>query len=155
MDSRMSSKFVFFSNVPHKISTKCFLLVCDVSVCAVNSGECFCSCLCAAAEMMPPVTMPTSFKASVQLHSCGGEDILIGSFFCSEPTDIPIRSTDYCCGRWGTGSPGGRVNHQVGSGQLAQLVTAVVGSGKENSCVSAIIPEKHTTNSSQWICTSS
>lgn len=67
------------------------------------------ACLCPASTINCALTSST---ASAQFHSCGEEDILIGSFLAVGLQTSQLGARNIAVGGEGQVSPGGRVNHQ-------------------------------------------
>lgn len=111
---------VFSSNVLHRIPPWCFLMAWRqegiwVTVEPVESVFVFVCCCSQDARSNYALTSST---ASVQFHSCGEEDILIGSFFAISPQSSQLGAENIALG---------------GEGQGAQWVGSIIGSGLVNS----------------------
>lgn len=89
----------------------------DLSGCAVCPDTAVCVFVGCCSHDTTSNYALTSSTASVQFHSCGEGDILIGSLSALSPQSSQLGGSKYCCGRWGTGSPGSWVNHRAESGQ--------------------------------------
>lgn len=82
------------------------------------SGVCLCVFVCCCSHDATSKYALTSSTASMQLHSCGEEDILIGSFFAISPQSSQLGAQNIALGGKGQGA------QQVGSITGSSLVSS-------------------------------